>query len=47
MNKKDALKDAVWHLTCSASSLQGLNGFEDIQKEILEIRDRLRQKRGG
>lgn len=44
MNKKDALKDAVWHLTCSSSSLQGLNGFEDIQSEILEIRKKLREK---
>ncbi len=42
MNKKEALKDAVWHLTCSASSLQGLNGFEDIQKRILKLRDELR-----
>jgi len=42
MNKKDALKDAIWHLTCSASSLQGF-GFESVQEEILKIRNDLRE----
>jgi hypothetical protein len=43
MNKKEVLKDAVWHLTCSASSLHGLNGYEKSEEAILKIRDELRK----
>jgi hypothetical protein len=44
VSKKEALKDAIWHLTCSSSALRGLNGFEDIEKEILKLREVLKQK---
>lgn len=44
VSKKEALKDAIWHLTCSSSALHGLNGFEDIEAKILELRKDLKQR---
>ena len=43
MNKKESMKDAIWHLTCASSSLQGY-GFDEIQKRIISIRDELKIK---
>lgn len=39
---KESIKSAIYNLTNSANQLQGINGYEDIQKDIIIIRDKLK-----
>lgn len=41
---KESVKDAIWRLTDSASCLQGLSGYSEIQKKILDAREELAKK---
>ncbi len=41
---QENVKDAIYNLTNSASQLQGLDGYEHIQENIIILRDKLRNK---
>ncbi len=41
---QDNVRSVIWQLTNSASNLQGLNGYGDIQDDIIILRDKLRKK---
>ena len=44
---RENVKDAIYQLTNSASQLQGLNGYEDIQDDIIILRNKLKEKFNG
>ena len=32
---QDGIKDAIWGLTCAEGDLRGINGYEEIGRDIL------------